>query len=239
MPKVTTPDELHPLFIALTGRMGSGKSTVATYFKDKYNAAICPFAYGVKTEVYDYLADMHNNKKVSEEFIGFLTLGQIDQVIAAESLLGSPVRPVLPSDDEKVQWINSRKECLRPILQFWGTDFRRTQNPSYWIDKNIQRVERLVKNGCYTIVIDDMRFPNELQAMSEIGFNIVKLVLPNAEQLQRIVTRDGSVDPKNLNHESELQTDNMAANYIIDNGSEPYVLVAELERVISQILNLN
>ena len=235
MRTITKPDETHPLLIAVSGKLGCGKSTVANYLKSIYNAAICPFAFGVKTEVYDFLT---GKKILGTRFANALaTREQFEIVDAAIDALANTVRPVLPSDEEKVLWIDARKNVLRPILQLYGTEYRRKQDPGYWITKNVQRIERLRSNGCVAIVVDDMRFHNEAQALSEIGFSVVKVVVHNAEQLRRVLARDGSIDVKNLSHASELQSDSMAANYIIDNSGEQYELVAELENIVSLILN--
>ena len=234
MRTITKPDETHPLLIAVGGKLGCGKSTVAKYLKSEYNAAICPFAFGVKTEVYAFLLTVN----ATDPFFDYLTKEQLSIVHDCEVVhLSAPARPVLPTDEEKVKWIDARKDILRPILQLWGTEYRRKQDPGYWIKKNVERIERLRSNGCVAIVVDDMRFHNEAQALSEIGFTIVKVVVHNAEQLRRVLARDGSIDVKNLSHASELQSDSMAANHIIDNSGEQYELVAELENIVSLILN--
>ena len=51
-----------------------------------------------------------------------------------------------------------------PMLQFWGTDYRRRQNNNYWIDKIIDKIDRIAEkmpNEILYVFVPDTRFPNE------------------------------------------------------------------------------
>ncbi len=66
---------------------------------------------------------------------------------------------------------NALSEPLSPygkhvkLLQWWGTDYRRSQDPYYWIDKRREKV--LVFEG--VVVTSDIRFTNEAVDTLELG----------------------------------------------------------------------
>ena len=55
----------------------------------------------------------------------------------------------------------STKEIYRPLMQWYGTEFRRHQDPNYWIDKLRPEVEQHLSEGT-SVIITDVRFANEL-----------------------------------------------------------------------------
>lgn len=54
---------------------------------------------------------------------------------------------------------NKEKEIIRPFLVFWGTNFRRHQNPNYWIERIDETIQQ--DNSHNVFIITDLRFPNE------------------------------------------------------------------------------
>ncbi len=54
----------------------------------------------------------------------------------------------------------------RTLLQWWGTEYRRSVDEDYWVNK---LKERLVKEQPEIALITDMRFPNELRFVQEYG----------------------------------------------------------------------
>jgi hypothetical protein len=47
----------------------------------------------------------------------------------------------------------------RTLLQWWGTDYRRNEDPNYWVEKLQEVIE---KDKPAIALISDMRFPNEV-----------------------------------------------------------------------------
>jgi hypothetical protein len=98
-----------------------------------------------------------------------------------------------------------------PMLQFWGTNFRRKQNDAYWVDKVNEQVQLFMTNNCERglnelvyIVIPDVRFNNE-----------VNYVVSSAKGYYVRVERfnsDGTryIDPsRNPDHPSEVAIDDV------------------------------
>jgi len=78
-----------------------------------------------------------------------------------------------------VEFINQNKELFRPILQWWGTDFRRKLNgESYWVDKAIFKVNDAVKSGKNLIIIPDVRFLSEAVTLLDFGAHVVRISRP-------------------------------------------------------------
>lgn len=53
-------------------------------------------------------------------------------------------------------WLKPTRTDMRRLLQIWGTEFRRAQDPDYWVKRDS---ETLTTTGRF--VYTDVRFPNE------------------------------------------------------------------------------
>ena len=96
-----------------------------------------------------------------------------------------------------------KKENFRLILQGWGTDFRRKQDPNYWIKPVSNRMLSCDKS---LFIVHDTRFTNELQYIKDVGGYCVRVVRPSDSQ------RD--------NHASETELDgNTFDRVIVNNGT--------------------
>ena len=54
----------------------------------------------------------------------------------------------------------------RPLLQWWGTEYRRADDDNYWVKRLAEQIE-LEKPQI--ALITDMRFPNEMQFVQQYG----------------------------------------------------------------------
>lgn len=59
-------------------------------------------------------------------------------------------------------WDGNKDEKGRELLQFWGTECVRAVNPNFWVDTVI-RLATVSENYLDYILIDDARFPNEIE----------------------------------------------------------------------------
>lgn len=57
----------------------------------------------------------------------------------------------------------------RTLLQWWGTQYRRSVEPDYWVDRI---KEKLAKEQPEIALLTDMRFPNEFRFVQEYGETI-------------------------------------------------------------------
>jgi hypothetical protein len=88
----------------------------------------------------------------------------------------------------------------RTLLQWWGTEYRRSIDPNYWVKQLAERIEK--ENPAYALIAD-MRFPNEMAYVKQHGFAV-------------LVDRPG-LPPST--HASETALDNVEGwDYILDNS---------------------
>jgi hypothetical protein len=68
----------------------------------------------------------------------------------------------------------------RTLLQWWGTEYRRSCNPSYW---ETRVAKRIAKDKPEVALITDVRFPNEVRFVQKYG-EAVKVDRPSLPPLQ-------------------------------------------------------
>lgn len=60
----------------------------------------------------------------------------------------------------------------RTLLQWWGTEYRRAQDPNYWVQKTM---EMIAQDAPDVALICDVRFPNEAEGIRAAGGYIVRV----------------------------------------------------------------
>lgn len=131
--------------IGLGGLAGAGKSTAAQYLETVHGFDRVSFATMLKGEVAHALA---NRERAFQN-------ADLPQEI--RDLLGS-----LPANSNV--WEKPTPPALRRLLQLWGTEYRRAQDPHYWV----KRLPLYPDN----IVVDDVRFLNEVKFLRVLDCQI-------------------------------------------------------------------
>ena len=159
------------LIIGLGHRARQGKSTAALAFVEA-----CPIATDVRLVAFGD-ALRREVDKMARQTGGFHNLLELlREVYAAPS------------------WVRAEFEGKqRTILQWWGTDYRRKQDPDYWVKRLVESLAGLNPD---VAIVQDMRFPNEADAIKGMGGVVIK------------VTRLGAPDVSVHEHASEAALDN-------------------------------
>ncbi|KKM03888.1 hypothetical protein LCGC14_1769920 [marine sediment metagenome] len=84
------------------------------------------------------------------------------------------------------------KSRVRGILQYWGNEFRRKEDPDYWVGKLSRRLWQTKEDDPDTpVVIADTRFKNELALLKGRGFTTVKLEMSQEDVYKYFQESDG------------------------------------------------
>lgn len=167
--KVEDIDFAKKLIICLAGRKRCGKTTTANMLLKSFDAAGVPativsFGYAVKCEVsqtYDIPMEMLTDQKHKDDEVIFYMKSSKD--------------PRIPADAEQLD-VGTYKSTVRKLMQWYATDYRRKQDPEYWIKKTFEDIVTAC-SGFDVVVIDDGRFPNELELIGYFeNHHIVKLL---------------------------------------------------------------
>jgi hypothetical protein len=87
--------------------------------------------------------------------------------------------------------IDQDKSLFRPILQWWGTEWRRgCFGDGYWIERLKFKIQASSAN---VIIVSDVRFRNEAGLVHALGGHIVRVVRPDD------LTQDGHVSENDMN----------------------------------------
>lgn len=136
------------MIIGISGKIGSGKSTLAKILVEALGPGWLRMSLG------DEL------KKEAAELFGFdIRLaytpdGKNSVLVNIDTFIGG-IQPSM---------------TIREILQYWGTDVRRKEDPNYWVKKLAAAIPA-GKN----VVVDDIRFRTEAEFILGMGGKLFRL----------------------------------------------------------------
>ena len=169
------------IVIALTGPAGAGKDTVADTlvthagftklaFADALRLEIAA-AFGLGAHQYGVLSD----RATKEHPTPLLALMHCHD----DAFFNVAYRML--ADDGTVWAVRERSP--RQIMQWWGTEYRRAQDPDYWVRRLGERVADLMVQGERRFVVSDCRFVNEARTIRSMGGEVWRVLRPGAEHL--------------------------------------------------------
>ena len=171
-----------PIPIGLCGRPGAGKNATADVLTSIYGYRQTSFAEALRMEVASITI---GRCRIPHEIV-------CDPDLSELAVLLLECRGMDP-------WIKPTPPKLRRVLQLYGSEFRRKQDPDYWV----KQVE--VHNAT---VVTDVRFPNEIARVREFGGQLwwvhrtylPEEVIPhqsealNCDTADRVVWNDGTLE---------------------------------------------
>ena len=150
--------------------------------------------------------------------------------------LADPVRQIT----KEIFGIESKTDPrYRRIMQKIGTDWFRSEDPDVWVRYLLKRVEQETR----PVVVDDVRFPNEVITLNRCGWKLVYLDCPYEVRKKRCLQRDGQFDESTLEHPSETGVDEiltgiesgafLSSSWIVADASRD---AEEVNRIIERLL---
>jgi hypothetical protein len=112
----------------------------------------------------------------------------------------------------------------RWLLQQWGTEFRRSQDPQYWVKYGLDYITERYQDGDIWCVTD-VRFANEAEAIQDAGGVVVRVQAAPPIRAKRLGVGLHELEQRSK-HASEV-IDFNADHYVVNDKSlvmPPYLL---------------
>lgn len=193
-----------PLIIGISGKRGSGKDTVGGYFEGAAKLegfdTILRRGYGdaVKEEAAAFLSE-HSFDEVFkfldwQEDAKSIISEIIDQTWALEPSTWTEKLGVKFGFRKKENWVGrydeilammhdrNGKERFRKWMQWWGTEYRRDQDPLYWrkkMEEWLENAKKLNRAKRLLVFVPDDRFINEQKHLEDMGAFTVRVDRPS------------------------------------------------------------
>jgi len=161
--------------IAFIGRIGSGKTTLANAMAEATGGVRLSFAYPLKQECAVAIMYALDGGTLRELDLPDSVVKLVEKTIK-ELPQDVFTRVFSASEEEMISILSdaSVKHYFRQLQQYWGTEFRRSQNENYWVDKFESSLIQEGING-RNVFIDDCRYTNEMNLLEDYGTVFVTL----------------------------------------------------------------
>jgi hypothetical protein len=172
------------VIIGLTGYAGCGKDTIADILRDEFGFTKASFAGPLKREVAEAFGltpgdvTFLEDRETKERPLLRMALeecadpGFIACLLEGAGLSGSQLLTELTA-----------RRSYRWVLQRWGTEYRRAQSPTYWIDRAAEVIA-----GVERVVFTDTRFPNEAEFIRRAGGTLWHIHRPEVSVVEEHVS---------------------------------------------------
>lgn len=192
------------MVLGLAGRARAGKDTCADVLSQAYQFYRMAFADALRKEIIDAFgidADLfHDSTKDKKDTA--LAIGRCND---AEFMALAVKMGVSVTDPRSP----------REIMRWWGTEYRRRQNPTYWLERAAQTLDEAMRRGFRRVVITDVRFRNEADFVRYYDGLVWKINRAEASAVA-------------ATHQSEIELGLIQADAVIDNNRSMTAFAAEI-----------
>lgn len=168
------------MIIGFAGKAASGKTTAAHHLAPLLDreTLIVPMARVLRDEVEQFLRACGADASVPLLYGSQEDKLQVFYLDQARALAACPAwERYLEAHAELQDRDRQSALTVRRILQWWGTEYRRAEDPDYWTKAWKRKVAACDLTRVH-ILVDDVRFLNELAVIKELGGRIVKIDRP-------------------------------------------------------------
>ena len=198
--------------IAFAGQRGVGKTTLAEYLVQNYSFTRRSLAEPIKRIIAECPTDSYERHQYLLRWAAELFPGRI----VLQARFATEAAKVLATERDP----GRRAQLL-------GTDVGRALDGEVWIRYLLEHLP----NG--PVVVDDVRFVNECEALREAGFRLVRLTAPQDVLASRLAARPG--ERRDPSHPSEHGLEGLSHDYwdAVWDTSEPMeTTIARLEAMV-------
>jgi len=167
------------MIIGFAGKAASGKTTAAKYLlAGRENIVILPMAQVLREEVEGFIREVGAVDKVPLIYGDQDDKVRIFNIDEHRALDECTKWSDFISKNKDIQNLNgSTAVSVRRILQWWGTEYRREQDHDYWTKAWEKKLLTYDLNSTH-VLVDDVRFGNELDVIKAHGGVFVRIERP-------------------------------------------------------------
>src|SRR6185369_4079868 len=205
--------------LGISGRANSGKTTFASVAVQEFGFAKIALADALKEEVADFLEECCVSFEYRNLYGTDLDKSEMFMV-DLKDWAQADYRPrrVLNPHMVVLQEGDQVSMSFRKLLQLWGTEYRRAEDPEYWVKKT----EEIIKQAELPVVIDDVRFEDEARMVQKLGGVLVRITRPGVRM---------------MNHASEVALDEFKDfDWLVMNGESLEDYRNEVRRCLGVML---
>lgn len=210
--------------IGLMGAKGAGKDTFAELFTELYGkiwkVRTLSFSAALAEEVIEAfpgitLEELMTPSFRDSQFDSLRLYNCTNQKFReiALGILGGEFTAETAVDLQEL-WLTPRQ-----VMQWWGTDYRRAENPDYWVNRMAEVLRELAKSRqCDVAIITNVRFMNEWRLV--VDSNLITLV----GNVPGIVVKIHNRHAENVclasptgKHDSEKLWQTQSGDYVVEN----------------------
>jgi phosphohistidine swiveling domain-containing protein len=224
----------------LTGKMVSGKDTVAQHLADHLESLGNPTPVihrssdPIREELNEAIAIITEAGTQEEATANVATQLFVPDGVAIHvtEKLFETTRWTVPSAEE-------RSNVHRYLLVYWADRGRRDIEPEYWVRSCFTRVVNTIASG-HSALLSGGRYPNEIRPAQLLGLLAVRIAVDLEVQIARVRARDDiEPDPELFLTENECALDDyIGFNLKVTNNGTPEPTVDVILRHIEKHIRL-
>ncbi len=215
--------------VAISGKMTSGKTTASNYLCNTYGFARLSFADPLRELERIQREGVDKERRVKD----IVRRALVGTDLCTEEHISKLVGMILDAFGLFPVTVGVKN---RPLLQYLGTEVGRKFYNDIWVNYLLNTLSEIKDDH---IVVDDMRFKNELTALRLAGFTCVRLQIGESvmqKRVREIYGPDSDVWERYL-HPSEIDLDEWVPNYfdhVINTEGDCRFLYAALDAIVGE-----
>ncbi|MDH3997836.1 MAG: hypothetical protein OET90_03255 [Desulfuromonadales bacterium] len=168
------------MIVGIGGKAATGKTTAAKHLKPLFDCEvhIIPMAMVLRDEVEAFLRAVGAQDSVPLVYGDQEDKVQLFYVDQQRALAECGQWADFVAVNQNIQDRDGMTAVtVRLILQWWGTEYRRASDPDYWVKAWERKIKQYDLERCH-VLVDDIRFVNELTLVRRLGGKLVKVERP-------------------------------------------------------------